>query len=285
LTESLVDKIIEDLKLRFPENIIAIYGIGSYFDDSLPSTWKTNDIDFIIIVKDIKLISKEEWDKRYLTKIIEGQDVFYGLYTIESFQDKKIFTGIYGANYEWGLLEMKHPENSKLLYGKDIRNNIPETYLLEFDYDDILARALYHLNKAVNYFSKVKNYSEAQTEFTKAVFKFSFYMCIYHDKTFRSTHLFDIRNKIIKLEKADETYDFGYQFLEEAMYFRSRHEKHGNFNKMLFGYIEYLFNLLGTGKLHRIMKYHELKKFLKNTFNGLTNLIAILERAKENYIS
>ncbi|MBA7613915.1 hypothetical protein ES703_21173 [subsurface metagenome] len=60
---------------------------------------------------------------------------------------------------------------------------------------------------------------------------------------------------------------------------------HGNFNKMLFGYIEYLFNLLGTGKLHRIMKYHELKKFIKNTFNGLTNLLTILESAKENYTS
>ena len=115
MNESLVEKLIENLKSRFRDNIIAIYGIGSYFDDSLPSTWKANDIDFIIIVKDTKLISKGEWDKRYLTKKIEGQDVFYGLYTIESFQDKQIFNKIYGANYEWSLIEMKHPENSKLL--------------------------------------------------------------------------------------------------------------------------------------------------------------------------
>lgn len=180
---------------------------------------------------------------------------------------------------------MKYPENSKLIYGKDIRKILPDTYKLEFDYDDILARTLYHLDKAIKYSSKVKNSSNAQIEFTKAVFKFSFYICVYHDKTFRSTSLLDIRRKIIELEKVDETYDFGYQFLEEAIYFRSKNKMHGNFNKVLFGYIEYLFNLISTGKLHRIMKYHELKKFLKKTFNGLTNLLAILERAKENYTS
>jgi len=108
---------------------------------------------------------------------------------------------------------------------------------------------------------------------------------VYHYKTFRSTSISTIRSKIIELEKANENIDFGYQFLEDAMHFRSRQEIHGNFNKILFGYIEYLFNLLGSAKLHRIMKYHELKKFLKNTFNGLTNLLAILERAKESYAS
>lgn len=285
MNESLVAKVIEDVKSRFTDNIVAIYGIGSYFDDSLLSTWITNDIDLIIIVKDINQIPKKEWDMRYLTKKIEGKDVFFGFYTIESFQDTQIFYKNSNANYEWSLLELKHPENSKLLYGDDIRNDIPETNFLEFNYDDILARALYHLDKSVKYFSKLKNYLKAQIEFTKAVFKFSFYMCVYHDKAFRSTSISAIRSKIIELEKANENIDFGYQFLEDAMYFRSRHEMHGNFNKVLIGYIEYLFNLLGTGKLHRIMKYHELKKSLKNTFNGLTNLLELLERAKENYTS
>ena len=122
-------------------------------------------------------------------------------------------------------------------------------------------------------------------EFTKAVFKFSFYICVYRDKAFRSTSISTIRSKMIELEKADKNIDFGYQFLEEAIYFRSKHKMHGKFNKVLFGYIEYLFNLIGTGKLHKIMKYHELKKFLKNTFNGLTNLIEILELAKDKYTS
>ena len=60
---------------------------------------------------------------------------------------------------------------------------------------------------------------------------------------------------------------------------------YGKFNEALFGYIEYLFNLLGTGKLHRTMKYHELRKYLKNTFRGLGNLMEILEHAKQGYIS
>lgn len=285
MNEFIIAKIIEDVKSRFSDNIVAIYGIGSYFDDSLSSTWLTNDIDLIIIVKDMYQIPKKEWNMRYLTKKIEGKDVFFGFYTIESFQDTQIFYKNSIANYEWSLLELKHPENSKLLYGHDIRNDIPETYFLEFNYDDLLARALYHLDKSVKCFSKLKNYSKAQIEFTKAVFKFSFYICVYRDKTFRSTSISTIRSKIIELGNANENIDFGYQFLEEAIYFRSTNKIRGNFNKVLFGYIEYLFNLLGTGKLHRIMKYHELTKFLKNTFNGLTNLLAILERAKERYTS
>jgi len=285
LNEFIIAKIIEDVKFRFSDNIVAIYGIGSYFDESLPSTWLTNDIDLIVIVKDMYQIPKKEWNMRHLTKKIEGKDVFFGFYTIESFQDTQIFYKNSSANYEWSLLELKHPENSKLLYGHDIRNDIPETYFIEFNYDDILARALYHLDKSVKYFSKLKNYSKAQIEFTKAAFKFSFYICVYHDKTFRSTSISTIRSKIIELEKVNETYDFGCQFLEEAIYFRSKHKMRGNLNKVLFGYIEYLFNLLGTGELHRKMKYHELKQFLKKTFNGLTNLIEILEHAKESYTS
>ena len=283
MNEFIIAKIIEDVKARFSDIIIAIYGIGSYFDESLPPKWLINDIDLIIIVKDIKRIPKGEWDRRYLTKKIGGQDVFFGFNTIKSLRDSHIFSKSSGANYEWSLIEIKHPENSKLLYGHDIRNDIPETYFLEFDYDDILARVLYHLDKSVRYHSKLETYSKAQIEFTKAVFKFGFYICVYHDKTFRSTSISAIRSKIIELEKVDETYDFGYQYLEDAISFRSTYEMHGNFNKLLFGYIEYLFNLLGTGKLHRIMKYHELKKFLKNTFNGLNNLLEILEHAKENY--
>lgn len=91
LNEFIIAKILEDVKSRFSDNIIAIYGIGSYFDDSLSSNWITNDIDLIIIVKDINQIPKEEWDKRYLTKKIEGQEVFFGFNTIESFQDTQIF--------------------------------------------------------------------------------------------------------------------------------------------------------------------------------------------------
>ena len=44
-------RIIDDLIGRYSENIIALYGIGTYFDDNLPSNWVKNDIDIIVIVK------------------------------------------------------------------------------------------------------------------------------------------------------------------------------------------------------------------------------------------
>ena len=56
---TLVEKIIIKLKERYLNNLIAIYGIGSYFDQALPAIWMTNDIDLILIVKSPEKIPKE----------------------------------------------------------------------------------------------------------------------------------------------------------------------------------------------------------------------------------
>ncbi len=65
---------------------------------------------------------------------------------LKDFRRKKKFEEISEvANYEWSLIELKLPENFKFLYGLDIRNKLSDIENIEFDYNDILARALYHL--------------------------------------------------------------------------------------------------------------------------------------------
>lgn len=280
-SNDVIATIISDIIARYSP--IAIYGIGSYFDESLPPDWIKNDLDIIIVVNSVEDIPKEDWDNRFKTIEIEGYKIFKGYNTIESYNNKDIFNEISGANYEWALMEIKNPKNSKLLYGEDIRSQIPDTTNLQFNYDNILARALYHLDKALEYLFYAKNISEAITEFTKAVFKFNFYLCIYFDTSYLSTSICDIKKKVQEFVEDAKIDEKGFNFLEESIYFRIKNDLHDDFTDILKRFIEYIFNLLGTGKLHRRMKYKELKTYLGNSFRGLSYLVHVLESAKELY--
>ena len=139
--DRILKRIIDDLIGRYSDNIIAIYGIGSYFDKALPSEWLRNDIDIIVIVKSLEKIPKPDWtDVHYKKKQIDGKNLWIGFNTVNSYRDRYSFNKESFSNYEWSLIELKHPENSLMLYGNDIRNQISETVNLQFDYDDILAR-------------------------------------------------------------------------------------------------------------------------------------------------
>ncbi|MFX0137508.1 MAG: thermonuclease family protein [Candidatus Hodarchaeota archaeon] len=280
-SRDIIDIIISDIITRYSP--IAIYGIGSYFDETLPPNWIKNDLDIIIVVNSIEDIPKEDWDNRFKTIEINGYKLFKGYNTIESYNNREIYNEISGANYEWALIEIKNPRNSKLLYGEDIRSQMPDTTNIQFDYDDILARTLYHLDKSLEQFLTSKNIFEAITEFTKAVFKFSFYLCIYLDTSHRSTSICDIRKKIRELVEDRKIDEKIFNFLEESIYFRTKNDLHDDFKNILKKFIENLFNLLGNGKLHREMKYHELKKYLRDCFGGLSYLISILENLKRAY--
>ncbi|MFX0040041.1 MAG: hypothetical protein ACFFAB_11945, partial [Candidatus Heimdallarchaeota archaeon] len=59
--DPILKRIIDDLIGRYLDNIIAIYGIGSYFDKGIPSEWLRNDIDIIVIVKSLEKIPKPDW--------------------------------------------------------------------------------------------------------------------------------------------------------------------------------------------------------------------------------
>ncbi len=38
----LIDSLIKNIKTYHGDNLISIFGIGSYFDDNLPASWKKN---------------------------------------------------------------------------------------------------------------------------------------------------------------------------------------------------------------------------------------------------
>ena len=92
----LVKNIVEKLVNQHSDNLITIYGIGSFFDKNLPETWIKNDIDLILVVKSIEKIPKEDWDNRFYPRNIEGYDVFTGYNTIEMYQNKQKFKELSG---------------------------------------------------------------------------------------------------------------------------------------------------------------------------------------------
>ena len=81
--DRILKRIVDDLVARYSDNIIAIYGIGSYFDDTLPQNWVKTDLDIVVIVKSLKDIPKRDWtDIRFKKKKINGHYAWLGFNTI-----------------------------------------------------------------------------------------------------------------------------------------------------------------------------------------------------------
>ena len=282
--DSIVDTILNDLKERFSENIISIYGIGSYFDDSLPSDWIKNDLDIIVIVKSLESIPKSDWtDIRYEKKELEGLDVWLAFNTLEAYQDKEIFEKQSFSNYEWSLLDLKIPENSKLLYGQDIRDQLPDIMNIQFDFDNILARSLYHLDKSFKEAIALQDMDESMREFTKGVFKFGFYLCIFFDKCFQYTSIRAIVNKLEELSKENRIEKEMVDYIKEAIRFRRAYEFTTKFNTLRNSFILRIFSLIGKGKLHRKMNFNELIQYLEAQFRGLSYMIQFAKKLKDRY--
>ncbi len=263
--DRILKRILDDLVARYSDNIITIYGIGSYFDDTLPLKWVKNDLDIVVIVKTLKNIPKQDWTEiRYKKKEINGNHVWLGFNTIEAYQDRYTFNKQSVSNYEWSLIEIKHPENSKLLYGKDIRGQLPSTNDLIFDYDDVLARGLYHLDKSLS----EKKTSNAMKSYSKAVFKTGFYLCIYFDKNFRATSILEIGKKLKQVSEDNNFLEKVIEFFEEVIIYRIIGQFKTDFNELRNEFITYIFSLLGKGTLHRKMDYYELVRYITGTFSG-----------------
>jgi hypothetical protein len=265
----ILERVVNDLLGRYSDNIISIYGIGSYFDERLPPEWVKNDIDIIVFVKSVS--------KPYKKRQIERNQVWIGFYTIESFQDKEKFMEISKfANYEWSVLELKHPENSKLLYGEDIRGKLPDTSTLLFDYDDILARGLYHIDKSL----KEKNSIIDRREFSKGIFKIGFYFCILFDPLYRKTSLVEIGAMLKTLETRHEIIREMSRFYEEALIFRVTQEFKSDFRHLRKDFVIYILKLLKEGTLHRTMAYSDTAAYLTNTYNGFLEIFKILKHSQ-----
>ncbi|MFX1480833.1 MAG: hypothetical protein ACFFCI_22320, partial [Promethearchaeota archaeon] len=59
--DPVVHIVLEDLKARYKEYVIAVYGIGSYFDKEIPDSWVKNDIDLIVIATTLEPFPTVDW--------------------------------------------------------------------------------------------------------------------------------------------------------------------------------------------------------------------------------
>lgn len=283
-SSSLLESLFKELENRFEKELIAIYGVGSYFDENLPNDWLKNDIDIVIILKTLKSVEKKDWTTvRFERKRLNNTDLWIGFNTLQGLLDKETFQRESFSNYEWSVLELKYPKNSMLLYGKDIRYRLPEIYELQIDLDDILRRSLYHLNQSYKVEFRDKNIEQSMKNFTKVVFKFGFYLCIFYDENFHFTSIPAINKQVDKLVNDGKIAKNMMKFLEECMRYRRNYSFITEFHTLRTRFTEYVFSNLGRGGFHRPMKFKELMRYLENSFNGLNYLIQIIQKAKMNY--
>ena len=284
--DSVISKIITYLKDGFKESIISVFGIGSCFDKTLPTDWEITDIDIIVIVNSFDKIPKLEWtDVRYETKNVENFNVWVGYNTLQGLQAKEAFSLQSFANYEWSLLDLKCPENSQLLYGEDVRNQLPNISDLEYDFDDIFVRSLYHLDISLKKSKSSQKILSSKREFTKAVFKFGFYFCKYFDKSYYLTSVLKISKHIEYLRIEDKIKNNMLHFMKESINFRRTNKFSTEFKVLIKNFIFFIISLLRNGKLHRKLEFQELIRFLDEKFNGLPYLIKYIKTAKKIYDS
>ncbi len=282
--DSILIKLIPDIINKYHDNIISIFGIGSYFDDSLPSDWIKSDLDIIVIVKDLEAITKTNWidNKKYKKIEYRNYKIWIAFNSLDSLHNQEIFEKESFANYKWALIDLKIPQNSKLLYGKEIRNSLPDLNSIPFNYDDILKRTLYHFEKSLQKIDR----NESQNEFTKGVFKFGFYLCVFYDNSYCRTSIREITNKLKKLNFSERIERIIINIVNEAIEYRSANKFKTEFIKLRNDFVHYVFILLCNGSLHRRMNFQEIIIFLKDTFGGLIHLIRLAKAeyyASDNY--
>ena len=279
----IVNEILTDLVATYSGEMISVYGIGSFFDSHLPSDWIKTDVDFIVIVNTLDNPEIPKYDytnARFKNYTIGKYDISLGFNTIAGLQNKKQFQIESCANYEWALQDLKLPANSVHLLGKDIRSLLPEITGV-YDYDDILARSLYHLNRSLKI--EYKSGEEPKKAFTKAVFKFCLYLCLYFDKSFTSTSIKSISIKIQKVIEDKKIDDMIMTFLKETILYRRGIGFKTDYFVLRNNFIGYIFSLLGKGILHRKMNFQELVDYLDNTFGGLKHLKEFAYSIRKRY--
>ena len=284
--DNITSSIIKYLLTSLKGDIISIFGIGSYYDKNLPSDWRNTDIDVIVIVSTLEKITKLSWtDVRYEVRKFDSHNVWIGYNTIKGLKTKKLFVQESFANYEWSLIDLKFKENSQLIYGKDIRGQIPDPFCFDFDYNDILARCLYHLDKSLKESKTPENSTQAMTEFTKAVFKFGFYLCLFYSKRYYLTSVHSVSLQLNKMLLDNEIQNSMLNFMSESIIYRRTNKFSKRFEMLRKNFVLFILSLLRSGILHRKYEFQELLIFIKNKFNGMPYLISYLKKAKNVFYS
>ena len=270
MRDPLIKEILDELRSRFSGHIVSVFGIGSYFDENLPSNWIKNDVDLVTIVDSIENIPKQDWTEvRYEKRQIGDKEIWIGFNSLDGFKNREQFRKQSFSNYEWSLIDLKLPENSALLFGRNVRNELPEAARLEFNYDDILIRSFYHLN---NNFRE-RTTPKAMREFTKGVFKFGFYLCVYFDPQFRFTSTVKIAKKIKLLASSGKIDSVVNSYIEEAVIYRMTSGFKSSFESLRDDFVKFAFNSLEDGSIRMKMSRTELIKLLNVSFSGLAHLV------------
>lgn len=281
---SVLGNVLSDIIEKYTTHITAIYGIGSYFDDSLPRDWIKNDMDLIVILDDLSIVPKKEWTEvRYERFEVEGNDIFVAYTTIEIYNNRFLYAQFSFANHEWAIMDIKYPGNSKLLFGTDIADQLPD--ITTFDHEDILTRALYHLEKS--YSASHDNYPrEASHQFSKSVFKFLFYLSVLYDPEYRKS---SIRSAAIKVQEISKELGFKpslMEIVEQCVKFRRTGFYEDKFKNLRARFTLLVFSMLAKGQLHRPMRYDGLMELLKEGFGDgqefhyLMLLLRVLKKKK-----
>ena len=270
LRDPLIKEVLDDLESRFSGHIVSVFGIGSYFDEKLPPNWVKNDVDLVVIVDSLEIVPKQDWTEvRYEKKQVGNKEIWIGFNSLKGVKNPEQFRKESFANYEWSLLELKIPDNSVLLYGRNVRDELPEATALEFDCDNILIRSFYHLNNSF----KEKITPKAMREFTKGVFKFGFYLCVYFDPRFRFTSIVSIAEKIKLLVSSDKIDRIVNSYLEEAVIYRMTSQFKSEFKPLRDDFVKFAFSSLESGSVREKMSRTELIKLLSTSFSGLAYLV------------
>jgi hypothetical protein len=282
--ESIISNILNYLHENYRDIIISAFGIGSFFDKSLPTEWNITDIDVIVIVHSLDKIPKLEWTEvRYETKLIEDYKVWLGFNTLFALKNKETFNQESFANYEWSLLDLKCKENSQILYGKDIRNQLPKISELKYDFDDIFLRSLYHLDKSLKESKFHQKTSNSERDFTKSVFKLGFYLCKYFDKSYYLTSVLNISNHIGNLRLDSKIRKTMLHYMNESYLFRRTNKFSIDFKTLRKNFIFFIISLLRSGVLHKKLEFQDIIDYLGKKFNGLPYLTAYIKTAKKIY--
>ena len=193
-------------------------------------------------------------------------------------QNKDLFEKECFANYKWSIIDLAQQENSILLYGKDIRKFLPDPTSIEFDLDDVLARALYHFEKSL----KENAAFMAQREFSKGVFKFAFYLAILEDSHYFLTSIRAIANKVQDLVNEGKVDSLVLAYIREVILFRKTGAFKIDFESLRYSVIKYITDRLNQGTFHRRMSHQELVHFLDKSFSGFPTLITYYKKILDN---
>ncbi|TXT62961.1 MAG: hypothetical protein BAJALOKI3v1_460002 [Promethearchaeota archaeon] len=276
----LIDSLIKDFRIRFDENIVSIFGIGSFFDKTLPGDWIKKDIDIVVILNSVETLPKKDWTTaKFEKRQSDGFNIWIGYNSLRSLLNKDLFSRESFSNYAWSILDLKYPQNSVLLYGKDIRSDLPKRSDLQFEFDDILKRSLYHLDQSYRAEYREKNMEISKHALTKAVFKFCFYLSVFFEQNFTSTSIRTIAKQLNRFVKEGIIKKKILEILRECILYRRTNQFRIEFHTLRMDFMQYLISNLGEGTFHARMNYPTLIEYLENSYRGLEYIIKLLKKA------